>query len=131
MKTLRKIGLKLAMFDGLWSFPLTVFGFWLIGFVMQSWVGLAAGSYDIAFFQLLFLAIGIVIGAMNASVLGLWFGLRGFYRFIYGTKANDGKYINPSKEEWKKLTSCQKFAIAFFVLFSYFWAVIIVYLKLV
>lgn len=131
MKKIRKLGLKLAMFDGLWSIPMAMIGFWLIGVIMQSWFGLASGSYDMAFFQPLFLSIGIVIGAMNAAVLGMWFGIRGLYRFIYGTRDDDGLYVNPSKNEFQKLTSWQKFLLAFSVLFSYFWAVIVVYLKLV
>lgn len=129
MKTLRKIGLKLAMFDALWSFPLTMVAFVALGALLQHF-DLAAGAYDIAFFQPLLIAVGVVVGAANAAVLGKWFNFRGLFRFMYGTEKR-GQYSNPSKEEWKNLTSWQKFALSLAVYFLYFFAVIMVYLNLV
>ncbi len=116
--------------DGIWSVPVTIASFWLAGSILQAVGGYGTGSYDLAFVQPLFLAIGIVIGATNAAIGGLYFTFRGLYRYLYGGK-KDGEERNYSKENWQQLTPWQRYVIAFGVFFYYVSAVIVVYLKLV
>jgi hypothetical protein len=43
----KKIKYFLQKFDGVWSVPLTIAGFWLLGTILVSVFGFAAGTYDI------------------------------------------------------------------------------------
>jgi hypothetical protein len=126
----KKIRYFLEQFDGVWSIPLTILGFWLIGLTIQFF-DVTAGSYDLAFFQPLFLAVGIVVGAVNAAIIGMYFTFRGIYRFFYGYKDENGDIINQSKEEWKGLLPWQKFAFSFFVFYFLVYQIVSVYLKLI
>lgn len=127
---IKKIRVALQLVDGIWSVPLAFSAFWLIGVLLTS-LDAATGVYDISFIQPLLLAVAIVIGASNAAIGGLYFSFRGLYRFIYGNKDREGNFINYSKIKWTKLEPWQQFVIALLVYFSYFSAVILVYLKLV
>lgn len=120
----------LQLADGVWSVPLSFLAFWFLGVTLSA-LNMATGVYDISFIQPLLLAAAIVIGATNIAIGGLWFTFRGLYRFLYGQRQNSGELVNFSKIKWKNLTSWQQFAISLLVFFSFFWAVIIVYLKLV
>ncbi|MCO5238885.1 MAG: hypothetical protein M9904_02410 [Chitinophagaceae bacterium] len=127
----RRLKIYLQLYDGVWSVPLAFLGFWFLG-IMLSLMGTATGVYDISFIQPLLLAAAIVIGAANIALGGLYFTFRGFYRFLYGqVKPDTGEFLNFSKINWKKLLPWQQFAISLSVFFFFFWAVIIVYLKLV
>lgn len=120
-----------ALFDGVWSVPLAFVAFWLVGLILTAVFDFAAGTYDIGFVQPLFLAAGIVIGASNISVAGMYFTFRGLFRFFYGYTDRSGLIINESKNLWKDLSPSFRFGIAFTVFFSFFWGVILVYLALV
>lgn len=127
---MKKVKYFLQLFDGFWSVPLAFVGFWMVGTVLSTF-NAATGVYDVSFIQPLLLAVAVVVGAANAAIAGLYFSFRGLYRFIYGTKDSEGKPINFSKIKWKALTAWQQFVIALSVFFCYFFAVILVYLKLV
>jgi hypothetical protein len=130
-KSLKKLKFYLQHVDGIWSVPLVFVTFWIAGIVLQWFGGYGVGTYDPGFIQPLFLSIGIVIGATNAAIGGLFFTFRGMYRYLYGQRDEKGSLRNYSKENWLKLTAWQRFAIVFFVFFYYVSAVIIVYLHLV
>lgn len=128
----KKIWYYIQLVDGLWSVPLMFVLFWIAGILLQFIFGYGTGVYDVSFWQPLFLAGGIVIGATNFAVGGLYFTFRGLYRYIYGQKRADGNgLINYSKKDWTKLTEPQRYAVAFIVFLYYVSAIIIVYLKLV
>jgi len=126
----KKIKHFLEQYDGIWSIPFAFITFWLIGIVLQ-FLDVTAGSYDLAFIQPLFLAIGIVIGAVNATIVGLRFTFKGFYRYIYGYRNEDGIIINQSKEDFKKLELWQKFIVAFLPFYFLVALIVIVYLKMI
>lgn len=121
----------LTLFDGVWSVPLAFFAFWILGILLQTIFGFATGTYDMGFIQPLLLAIGVVIGATNAAVFGLYFTFRGLFRFLYGFKDIEGNVINYSKLNWEKLSPWKQYVIAFTVFFYFVSVVIIVYLKMV
>lgn len=133
---LKKISYWIQHLDGIWSVPLAFTAFWLVGIFLQ-FLGShgkdpgGVGSYDLAFIQPLFLACGIVIGATNAAIWGLFFTFRGLYRYLYGKLDSTGHSKNYSKENWSELTAWQRYLVAFFVYFYYATAIIVVYLKLV
>jgi|GEM_PF-2096607 len=117
-------------YDGLWSVPLAFFGFYFVGLVLSWFFGYGTGTYDPAFVQPLFLSAVIVIGATNVAVLGLYFTLRGFHRYLYGRK-KDGDVFNQSKADWKDLTPLQRFFVSLGSLAFFIAATITIYLKLV
>jgi hypothetical protein len=126
----KKIRYFLEQFDGVWSIPLTIIAFWLLGLTIQFF-DVTAGSYDMAFFQPLFLAVGIVVGAVNFSVLGLYFTFRRLYKYIYGYKNEEGIFINQSREDFKQLQPWQKFIVAFLPFYFLVALIVIVYLKMI
>lgn len=129
---LKKLKWFLQQYDGLWSVPIAFFAFYFVGLFVTSFFGYGTGFYDPAFIQPLFLAGAVVVGATNMGVLGLYFTIRGFYRYLYGHKDKEtGVVSNESKEDWKKLPVCVKFALALFSLFFFVAAIITVYLKMV
>jgi hypothetical protein len=128
---MKKIKYYLQHIDGIWSIPLAFSIFWVVGIILSSVFGYGTGTYDPGFIQPLFLAGAVVIGATNFAVAGLWFSFRGLYRYLYGQKDENGKRINYSKQNWVDLKAWQRFAIAFLVFFSFFFAVLLVFLKLV
>lgn len=108
----------LAKFDGLWALPLSFLLFVLVGYLMPE----QAGSYDLAFIQPLFLAVGIVIGATNAAVWGLYFTFRDLYKLIYKKEG---------REAFNNLPILQKTIISLTVLFIKFFAILFIYSKLI
>jgi hypothetical protein len=128
---MKKLKYILQLFDGLWSFPVAILGFYLVGVALQAFGGLGVGTYDIGFIQPLLLAVAVVIGATNAAVLGLFFTFRGFFRYLYGQKKEDGSRINYSKIDWKKLSPCARYLFALFLFCFFVVSVLSVYLKLV
>jgi hypothetical protein len=128
---LKKIKYYLQHIDGVWSVPLAFLSFWFIGIVLQAFTGLGTGTYDPGFIQPLFLSIAVVVGATNAAVWGVYFTFRGLYKYLYGEKNEEGKIVNYSKSNWTKLTSWQRFIVAFSVFFYYVSAILVVYLNLV
>ena len=128
---MRKLIYLLHKFDGIWSIPLAFLVFWLVGILMETLFGYTTAVYDISFMQPLFLASGIVIGAVNVTILGMWFNFRGIHRFIWGYKNSDGMIINKSKDQWEKLTPIEQLRISLWVFFLLFFAIVSVYLKLV
>lgn len=127
----KKIVYFLQMFDGIWSVPLAFGMFWVFGVVMTLLFGDTTGVYDMAFMQPLFLAAAIVIGASNIAVLGLYFTFRGIYKHVYGFKNSHGVVINKSKEAWEDLKPLEQIVISFSVFFLFFFAVVMVYLKMI
>lgn len=127
---MKKLKFYLQHLDGVWSFPLAISIFWLFGLLLNSFGGYGVGTYDPGFIQPLFLAVGVVIGATNFAVWGLYFTFKGIYRYLYGQK-KEGVRINYSKKDWTKITVWQRYVIAFGVFFFFFSAIILVYLKLV
>ena len=117
--------------DGIWSVPLAFLAFWFIGVVLQLIFGKTVGTYDESFIQPLFLSAAIVIGATNVAIAGMWFTFRGLFKYIYGYKDEQGVFINPSKEDFKKLGPWQKISISLLVFLCFFSAVIVVYRMLV
>lgn len=128
---LKKVRYNLHKFDGLWSVPLAFFAFWIIGLILTEVFGFAAGTYDPGFVQPLFLSTIIVIGATNFGVLGVYFTLRGFHRFLYGQRDPNGGIINYSKLKWKVLQPWQMFVFSLGSLFYFITAILIVYLHLI
>lgn len=133
-KIFKRIGYYLQLVDGIWSVPLMFTAFWLIGVLLQLFIGPEVGVYDIAFIQPLFIAAGVVIGATNVAIGGLYFTFRGIYRYIYGQyKEIDGvrERVNYSKIDWVKLSVWQRYLIWLFAFFYYVTATILVYIQLV
>jgi len=126
----KRLKIFLQLYDGVWSVPLAFLSFWFLGVSLAS-LGMATGVYDISFIQPLLLAAAIVIGASNIAIGGLFFTFRGLYRFLYGQRNPDGEFVNFSKIKWKSLLPWHQFIVSLSVFFFFFWAVIIVYLKLV
>lgn len=118
------------MYDGIWSVPFAFFAYWFLG-ILLMYLDVTAGSYDLAFIQPFALASAIVIGASNVALLGLRFGFKGFFIFLYGRKTSSDRIINESKQQWENLKPWQQFALSLGVFFCYFWAVVIVYLKMI
>ncbi|MCZ2085342.1 MAG: hypothetical protein LC112_13830 [Flavobacteriales bacterium] len=112
----------LKTFDGLWALPLAFVVFVFAGDVLQEIGGFGTGTYDLAFFQPLFLATAIVIGVTNAVVWGLWFTFRDFHKQIYS---------RTGRTEFSKLNDKFKIVVSLSVFFLMFFAIIIVYLKLI
>ncbi|MFA9212951.1 MAG: hypothetical protein ACEQSR_03790 [Candidatus Methylacidiphilales bacterium] len=112
----------LKTFDGLWALPLAFIAFIVTGYLLQTIGGLGTGSYDLAFFQPLFLSVTIVIGASTASVWGLWFTFRDLHKQIYHEMG---------RKDFYNLREKTKAIIALTVFFLYFFAIIFIYLKLV
>lgn len=126
----KKIKFLLKLRDGIWSIPLTFLAFYALGLVLGMLFGYGTGSYDPGLFQALFLAIAVVVGTVNAAVLGLWFTLRGLHRYIYG-KMVGGRWTNYSKTDFKNLQPWQRVCIALFSLFFFVVCILLVFLKLV
>lgn len=120
---IKKIKYLLSKFDGVWSFPLAVAAFFLVGILLS-------GGYDWAFIQPFFLSVAVVVGAANAATYGLYFTFRGLYRFIYGEKEN-GVVKNKSKEVWQQLKPVQQLGIAFGAFFLLFFSILIVFVSIV
>jgi hypothetical protein len=131
MIKLKKIKYWLQLADGIWSVPLAFCMFWFAGILLTSLFGYGTGTYDPGFIQPLFLASAVVIGATNMTVWGIYFTFRGLYRYLYGQKKPDGNRVNYSKMDWIKLTVWQRYVIAFTVFFLFFFAILLVFLKLV
>ncbi len=118
--------------DGIWSVPLAFLAFYFVGIFVTTTFGYGTGFYDPAFIQPLFLAGAVVIGATNMGVLGLYFTIRGLYKYLYGRRDEEtGKIVNDSKNDWKNLPVWLRFAFAFFSLFFFVVSIIVVYLKMV
>ena len=128
---MKKIKYFLQQYESIWALPLAFCIFWLFGQIITMMFGYTVGVYDMSFMQPLFLAIAIVIGSSGASVMGMYFTFRGIYKFIYGKKNKQGEVKNYSKDKWRELTAFQQLSMAFTVYFLFFFAVVIVYLKLV
>lgn len=128
---MKRIKFILSHIDGIWSVPLAFFIFWIAGLFISAIFGYGTGTYDPGFIQPLFLASAVVIGATNVTVWGLYFTFRGLYRYFYGQRDDSGNLINYSKIDWKFLSKWQRFVIAFAVFFCFFFAIILVFLKLV
>jgi hypothetical protein len=121
----------LQLRDGIWSIPVAIFLFWIVGILLEYFFGFGTGSYDPAFIQPLFLAVIITLGATNAANIGLWFNFRGIHRYLYGYKNDTGKWINQSKDDWQKINPLYRLLLTLFVLFFFIALVVIVYSKLV
>lgn len=128
---MKKLKYFLQHIDGIWSLPLAILLFWVVGLVLSSVFGFGTGTYDPGLYQAFFFSCGIVIGATNVTVWGLYFNFRHLYRYIYGEKDENGKWINYSKNKWKSLTPWQQFVIALSVFFAFFISIIVVFLSLV
>lgn len=128
---MKKLKYFLQHIDGIWSVPLAFFIFWFVGLAITSLFGYGTGTYDPGFIQPLFLASTVVIGATNVTVWGMYFTFRGLYRYLYGEKDAAGTLRNYSKENWIKLTPWQRFIVAYSVFFCFFFAILLVFLKLV
>lgn len=129
---LKKIKWTLQHLDGIWSVPLAFFAFYFVGLGITSLFGYGTGFYDPAFIQPLFLAGAVVIGATNFGILGLYFTVRGLYRYFYGRRdEKTGKIVNDSKEDWVNIPAWLRYVFAFFSLFFFVVAIIVVYLKMV
>jgi hypothetical protein len=127
----KKIKHFLEQYDGIWSFPAAVFAFWFVGMLLPGLFGFATGVYDMAFIQPLFLALAVVVFAVNASVVGLYFTFRGIFRFFYGYRLQNGFIKNHSKELWKQLPIVWQYGYAFLLFAFMAVLVIVVYLHLI
>ena len=132
---MKKFKYYLQLVDGIWSIPLAILTFWIIGVLLTAIFGFSVGTYDIGFIQPLFLAAAVVIGATNVAVWGMYFTFRGLYHYIYGKQLvnTEGKSyrVNYSKVNWLDLSPWQRYLIAFGVFFYFSTAIIIVYLQFV
>ncbi|HYC27614.1 MAG TPA: hypothetical protein VEB42_02345 [Chitinophagaceae bacterium] len=128
---MKKLFRFLQLFDAIWSLPLMLTAFWLVGIFSTAVFGMAAGTYDIGFFQPLFLAMGIVIGAANAGLGFLYFFARGLFKWFYGRKDEEGELYLPAVKDWQGLKPQYKFALFFFVLFAIMAMIIFVYVQFV
>ena len=132
MKTIfKKLYYRLQLFDGLWSLPLSIIGFWIVGMLLTALFGYSVGTYDVGFIQPLFLAIAVLIGAANAALGFLYFFARGIFKWFYGRKDGAGKRIVDSVVDWQNLRPHQRFHIFFFVLFFMIGLIVIVYLSFI
>lgn len=132
----KKILFYLQLVDGVWSVPLGFFLFCFAGYFLSVFFGEGVGTYDPSFIQPIFLALVITIAAVNGAVWGLFFTLRGFWNFLYGSKVYDKetgtkKYVNFSKIQWKKLTPYQQFKISLGTLAFLVLCILFIYQKLV
>lgn len=130
-KIFKKIKFVLQLFDGIWSLPIGFAIFFFVGYLIQKIFGYTSGFYDPAFIQPLFLSIAVVVGATNAAILGLYFSLRGFFRYLYGSKNHEGTLINFSKIDWKRIAPTHRMLIVLSVLIYFITAITIVYIKLI
>lgn len=128
---MKKIKYYLKKWDAIWSLPLAFFAFYYSGILLQAFFGYGTGSYDPAFLQPLFLAAVVVIGATNAGILGLYFTLKGLHNYLYGQRGDDGKLINFSKIDWKKIDPTHRLIITLAMMVYFITAILLVYLKLV
>jgi hypothetical protein len=128
---MKKIKYYLKKWDAIWSLPLAFFIFYYSGILLQTFFGYGTGSYDPAFLQPLFLAAVVVIGATNAGILGLYFTLKGLHNYLYGQRGDDGKLINFSKIDWKKIDPTHRLIITLAMMVYFITAILLVYLKLV
>lgn len=128
---MKKLKYFIQKWDGLWSVPLAFFIFYYAGVLLTTYFGYGTGSYDPGFLQPLFLAAVVVIGATNAGVLGLYFTVKGIHNYLYGQKGDNGKIINFSKVDWKKIAPTHRVLISLAVLMYFITAILFVYLKLV
>jgi hypothetical protein len=121
----------LQQFDGIWSIPLSFIMFWFVGVILTGIFGYSTGTYDLGFIQPLFLASAVVIGATNFALIGMWFTLRGLFRYLFGKKMPTGDVVNQSKLDWKQLQPIHRFIMALFVLFFFISLIVLVYLEFV
>jgi hypothetical protein len=130
-KLIKKIWYYTLLLDGLWSVPLGFFVFFFVGMSL-SYFGLAAGSYDVAFIQPLFLAGTIVVGATNMAMAGMYFTFRTIYRYLYGKEdKTTGVVENKSKLEFKASHPIFKICVSLFIFCFFVVAILSVYLRLV
>lgn len=127
----KKIKYFLQQFDGLWSIPASFGAYLLFGYMLYWMFGDGVGSYDPAFMQPLFLAVCVVIGAANASTIGLYFTFRKIFHYLYGKRDRQGRIINLSKTDFIDLPEWGKITVSLLVFFFFFFAVIEVFLALV
>ena len=130
---MKKIKYLLQLYDGIWSVPLSFFTFWVVGLFLQSVFGFGTGTYDLGFIQPLFLAMAVVVGATNGAVAGIYFTFRKLFRYLYGAKNADGVRWIPSEVDFLSVLTSpfQRLCIGLVVFFLFFWAILVVYLKLV
>jgi hypothetical protein len=126
---MKKLKHFLSLWDGVWSIPLSIFIFFAIGFIGQSFFGQVVGFYDPSIWQTVFLAIGIMLAFNFAAWLGLWFNFRGVFRYFVGQKKEDGSITNRSKEDAKNLTPWQRLLISL-LLYLFYMLLLVLVLRL-
>lgn len=102
-----KLRRLLSLHDWVWSIPIGGAFFFFVGIATQWFFGDGAGVFDPAYIQKAFLASFYMIVGNTVTLFGMWFNMRGIYRYFYNRESS-------IKEDFKTLSSWQK--ISLFVL---------------
>jgi hypothetical protein len=124
MVNLKKLYYLVRKYDGLWSVPLSFLMFYAIGKFFYNYIGHDVSVYDVGFIQPLMLSICVVIGSVNAGIIGLIFTIKGFHDWLYNNE-NDS-----AKENWKLLLPMERFKLVLFSLAFLIILIIVVYCHL-
>lgn len=120
-KPLKKFKFYLQLYDAIWSFPLAVAAFIIVGLFLQSHFvspsdgHSASGFYDPIFLQVAFYASCIQVFVNFTVWLGMYFNFRGLWRYIIGHVSTNGEVKNDSKSDFLNITSWQRLSLSLFV----------------
>jgi len=118
---MKKILHWLEKWDVVWSAPLAFVAFIAFAWFIQPLFGDSFGSYDPAMYQAAIYAVGVTILFNGAIWAGMWFNWRALYRY----------YLSKAIEDFQKLESWQRLLIVFAFYWLYFFALLLVWGKLV
>lgn len=111
---LKKAKFHLQLWSGIWSLPLGMFTFIGAGIALQHFFSNpgdpegAPGFYDPSFIQAAFYASAMQVFMDVAIWLGYYFTARHVFHYYTGHLDQDGKVVNPSKDDFDKLKGWQK-----------------------
>ena len=108
----------IKIWDGLWSIPLTMFIFVIVGFLGQLYFGPEFGFYDPTFIQAAFLTCALLVIANCVTWFIMYFNFRDLWKY----------YIRYSKDEFGNLEKWQKIRVLLF-LYCFYMVAFIVLLK--
>lgn len=95
----KKLKYLASKYDWIWSILLAVGAFIGAGILLQYVFGKGVGVFDPSYLQKAFLAAFYMVVGNAVVLFGLWFNMRGIYRYFYGKEI---------KDEFKNISTWQK-----------------------
>lgn len=122
LTTRQRVTYRLNLWNGLWSIPLALVLFILLGVLGQYFFGEGVGFYDPAFWQAAILAAGEFLFFNTIAFFTLYFCFRHIWKYY---KANSYDIVeHKATEDFNNLTPWQKLVL-FLFLYCFFIVVMV------